>query len=266
MSLPEREKPFTIAIIGGGISGLVFALALHRRGIPFTIYERAQAFGEIGAGVGIGPNATRALALCDPRGAAAALARCATTNGWAAKSAVWFEFFDGTADTPAQELAPRFAIDTPCGVGRSGVHRAHFLGELVELLPEGRAEFNKTLEEVVEEEDAEGWRGRMVMRFRDGTTARADAVVGCDGIKSRTREIVLGQEHSAAKCVYTYKYAYRGLIPMEDAIGALGEEKAMNSCIWVSVARGLLPSAHFCSPISLIAKSLGRFSTCQLDC
>ena len=52
---------------------------------------------------------------------------------------------------------------------------------------------------------------------------------GCDGVKSRLREVVLGKDHPAAKPVFSGKYAYRGLIPMEDAAALMGDELARNS-------------------------------------
>lgn len=70
-------------------------------------------------------------------------------------------------------------------------------------------------------------------RFEDGTREEADAIVGCDGIKSRTRHIVLGADHPAANPVFSGKYAYRGLIPMEKAVSALGDELARNSQIYM---------------------------------
>ncbi len=50
-----------ILIAGGGIGGLATAIALARRGIPCRILERRHAFGEDGAGIQLGPNATRIL-------------------------------------------------------------------------------------------------------------------------------------------------------------------------------------------------------------
>ncbi|MDE1994939.1 MAG: FAD-dependent monooxygenase [Rhizobiaceae bacterium] len=52
----------TVAIIGAGIAGLTAALALARHGIRSTIYERAEALTEVGAGLQISPNASRILA------------------------------------------------------------------------------------------------------------------------------------------------------------------------------------------------------------
>ena len=39
-------KP-TIAIVGGGISGVALAIALIRRGLDVNIYEQARGFGEV---------------------------------------------------------------------------------------------------------------------------------------------------------------------------------------------------------------------------
>lgn len=56
-----------VAIVGGGITGVILALGLQHRGVSYTLYERAAAFNEIGAGIGFSPNAERALRLVDPR-------------------------------------------------------------------------------------------------------------------------------------------------------------------------------------------------------
>ena len=50
-----------VLVAGGGIGGLACALALGRAGVPVTVLEQAQAFGEIGAGIQLGPNAMRVL-------------------------------------------------------------------------------------------------------------------------------------------------------------------------------------------------------------
>lgn len=50
-----------ISIIGGGITGLSTALALHKVGIQAKVYERANELNEIGAGVWLQPNAIQVL-------------------------------------------------------------------------------------------------------------------------------------------------------------------------------------------------------------
>lgn len=225
----QAQKPFEIAIIGGGISGLMLAIALHKRKIKCTIYEQADEFGEIGAGVSISRNAVKAMELID-RSVLGAFNIVSTRNKWDSKKGVWFDFMDAMSQTPAVELRPLFSMVDP-GVGQNAVHRARFLDELVKLLPRDAAQFNKKLNHILDDRIGSG---KMLMKFKDGTVAEADAILGCDGIKSRTRAILVGEDHPAAKPVYTNKYAYRGLIPMDEAVQVLGEERAVNSSMWVS--------------------------------
>jgi salicylate hydroxylase len=67
-----------------------------------------------------------------------------------------------------------------------------------------------------------------VITARDALTELAIPVIGCDGIKSRVRPWVVGAEHPACQAQYTHKVAYRGLVPMDQAIRALGEWTAHN--------------------------------------
>ena len=47
----------SVVVAGGGIGGLSAALALAKTGFSVTVLEQAPQFGEIGAGIQIGPNA-----------------------------------------------------------------------------------------------------------------------------------------------------------------------------------------------------------------
>lgn len=51
----------TIAIAGGGIGGLAAAIAMARAGRRAVVFEQADGFAEVGAGVQVGPNGVRAL-------------------------------------------------------------------------------------------------------------------------------------------------------------------------------------------------------------
>ena len=48
-------------------------------------------------------------------------------------------------------------------------------------------------------------------------------VIGCDGIRSRTRQLIMGEDNRASYPSYTHKFAFRGLIPMDSARAALGD-------------------------------------------
>jgi len=59
--LTNMRKSNGVIIVGGGIGGLALAIALARTGRPVRVLERAASFGEIGAGLQLAPNASRAL-------------------------------------------------------------------------------------------------------------------------------------------------------------------------------------------------------------
>ncbi|KAF6831625.1 mannitol 1-phosphate dehydrogenase [Colletotrichum plurivorum] len=218
-------KPFTVAVVGGGIAGLTLALQLLLNRVPVTLYEQAPAFGEIGAGVSFGPNALRAMSLISPH-VRAAFENQATYNQSEDHRGVWFSFRYGET-CEGRHAEGELVHRLECETGQTSVHRAHFLDELVGLLPEGVARFGKRA--VGYEDDGKG----VVLKFADGTTAQHDAVIACDGIKSRLRGVMLGEASPAAKPVFSGKYAYRGLIPMDQAREALGEELASNAQIYL---------------------------------
>lgn len=144
--------------------------------------------------------------------------KCATNNASPEHQNHWFTFRRG------EDTGTKFGeklLDLWCESGQTSVHRARFLDELVALIPDEIAHFGKKLSDISGEGD------HVVLHFADGTTAKHSAVIGCDGVKSRTREVVLGV--SAAKATFSGKYAYRGLIPMDDAVKLMGDDLARNS-------------------------------------
>ncbi|KAF4983785.1 hypothetical protein FZEAL_869 [Fusarium zealandicum] len=233
------RKPFEVAIIGGGIAGITLAISLLKRSVPCVIYEKAHRFGEVGAGLGISPNAIRAMKSCDPS-IHDAFDKVSNGNIWESKKDVMFDFLDGMDDST--DLEPRFTIKS--GVGLQGSHRGHFLNALLDVLPNNVACFNQCLDHT--EEPQTNHSEKLRMFFRDGTVAEADTIIGYDGVKSRTRELLVGQDDPSAKCSYTHKYAYRGMIPMEQVVQLMGEERALNSSLWMGENMHLTtyPVAH----------------------
>jgi salicylate hydroxylase len=244
-STSSSSKPNSLAIVGGGIAGLTLAITLLEYNIPLTIYEAAPHFGEIGAGVAFGPNAGRAMELMSPK-IYDAFMKCKTGNADDSKSDSWFTIRVGDARREDKEGFVRegkkvgdalFEVPMHSKGGRGGVYRAHFLDELVKDVPEGVAKFDKRL---VEMDEAEDGSGDMVLKFADGSTAQHSAVIGCDGIKSLSRKWLLGRENPVSKAVFSGKYAYRGLIPMDQAVELLGKEVAENSQMYLGYHGHLL--------------------------
>ncbi|KAL9639041.1 MAG: hypothetical protein Q9164_001176 [Protoblastenia rupestris] len=212
------ENSVEIAIIGGGIAGVTLALGLLSRNIKVRIFERGHSFREIGAGIGFTPNAEWAMKILDPR-IHAAFKRVAAQN-----ATDWFQWVDGYHHNSAdpndvdEEVIHKMYLGER---GFEGCHRADFLDELVKMMPEGKVEFNKNLDSVVDRGDGE----KLLLKFRDGSSEVADAVIGCDGIRSRVRQLILGEDNPASYPGYSHKFAFRGLIPMEKAKAALGDAK-----------------------------------------
>ncbi|MGA7062368.1 MAG: NAD(P)-binding protein, partial [Candidatus Acidiferrales bacterium] len=50
-----------VGIIGGGIGGLTLAATLAKFEIESHLFERAHAFGEVGAGLQMTPNAVKVI-------------------------------------------------------------------------------------------------------------------------------------------------------------------------------------------------------------
>ncbi|KAH7121712.1 putative salicylate hydroxylase, partial [Dactylonectria macrodidyma] len=220
----DSKQKLNYAIIGGGIAGLSLAIALYHRGISVKIYEQAPKFGEIGAGVAFNANAIQAMKICHP-GIHKAFEEVCTRNLWPEKQTTWFDYYDGqTRDVGAREQKAEFSISSDLGL--NGVYRAHFLDKLVKLIPLEIASFGKRLESFEANE-----MGEYTLVFADGSTAKADAILGCDGIKSKVRQGLFGADHPCAFPSYTHKYAYRALVSMGDAAAMIGEEKAQNQCM-----------------------------------
>ncbi|USP76187.1 hypothetical protein yc1106_03461 [Curvularia clavata] len=217
--MAAETTTLNIAIVGGGISGLTLTIAMLTKcpHIRVTLYESASAFGEIGAGVGFEPVMVRTMGFIDPR-IAAAFEKC-TQGNTVIEPPRWFTVRVGDERKKDVALGEEVFVMPARKGPRGGVHRAHFLDELIKLVPEGIAQFKKRLRDITEAEDGSG---DVVLHFADGSKAQHNAILGCDGIKSRTRSILLG-DSEASKAVFSGKYAYRGLIPMTKAVEIMGQ-------------------------------------------
>ncbi|KAG5974715.1 hypothetical protein E4U56_004269 [Claviceps arundinis] len=216
-----HKSHLEFAIIGGGVAGLTLAIALLRRGLKVDIFEQAGQFQEIGAGISFTPNAVQAMKICDPA-IHEAFERVCTRNIWPSKQKTWFDYYDAQSENATS--SPVFSIAND--LGQNGVHRAHFLDELIKLVPSQAAHFGKKLDKYEEDK-----QGRLRLSFTDGSEHQADVLLACDGIKSKVRQLLFGANHPCANPSYTHKYAYRALVPMDAAIDSLGEERAQNAAM-----------------------------------
>src|SRR6266545_770246 len=153
---PERVETL---VVGGGIGGLATALALSRQGMPVCVLEQAHEFGEIGAGIQLAPNALRMLerlGVVERIAADAVYPRRAVLM-----SAVTGERLTGL------DFGPRFreTYGYPYIVMHRSDRKVHGLGQGAE---------------------------EVVVACADGSTYRARAVVGADGVWSTVRRFTVG--------------------------------------------------------------------------
>ncbi|TVY28776.1 6-methylsalicylic acid decarboxylase [Lachnellula hyalina] len=217
----STDPPLSIAIIGAGIAGVTLAIALsgHSPNIHITIFESRLQFSEISAGVGLGPNAVKAMDLISPK-ITEAYNTVKTANLWPEKAEVWCDIRYGDGPKAGNMISEMKSENgfVPCSASR-----AQFLAKLIDLLPETVGlRFGKRVIDV--EGDDEDEPGKTRVRFEDGTDVHVDAVIGCDGIRSACRRILLGENDRAANAVYSGKYAYRQVVDMSTAVRAVGPE------------------------------------------
>lgn len=196
---PQTQKAFYVAVVGGGLCGLVCAVYLVRAGIKVDVFESASKFGEVGAGIWLGPNALRAL---DEMGLKDAIV--AHADG-AVPALTPFTFVSAEQGHQLIHSYQLSAEDETLGI-----HRAACLEALAELLNPSAIHFNKRCTHISQENSS-----RPVIHFKDGTSYAADVVIGTDGIKSMVRQAISG-ETGRLGVRFTGTVAYRALFHLDD--------------------------------------------------
>ncbi|WP_394620344.1 FAD-dependent monooxygenase [Lentzea sp. JNUCC 0626] len=156
---------YTAVVVGGGIAGSASAIALHRAGITAVVHEAyEQTADNAGVFLTLAANALDALRALD------------------------LDVNDLGFDTPRITITSgsgRKLGELPYGTSRT-VKRADLYRTLRdEAVRRGvRFEYGKRLA------DARDTGDGVLATFTDGTTATGDLLIGADGLRSRTREII----------------------------------------------------------------------------
>ena len=201
VSLRPAHRPsmrqLKIAIAGAGIAGLTAARALQTFGFRPIVYEQAASLGEVGAGLTVSPNATHVLNALGLEGVLERLGMRPNRGGvkhWQTGE-LMVEISRGN------EMLEKY------GAAYYQIHRADLHRELADLV-------------VTTDPDAirpghafrsvEEHNGALTIHFENGTMASADVLIGADGVRSRVRAALFGEQTPR----FTGYVAYRGLVPM----------------------------------------------------
>lgn len=171
-------KTQRIAIVGAGLGGAAAAGLLQQAGFQVDVYEQAPEFSRLGAGIHVGPNVMKVFRR---------LGIEKQLEAMGSKPDFWFSRDGFTGDylsrIPLGDFAKR-----EYGAAYVTVHRGDMHLLQMDTLAPGSVHFDKRLETITDSGDD------VHLTFADGTEARADIVIGADGINSRIREALLGVE------------------------------------------------------------------------
>ncbi|MBW4440705.1 MAG: FAD-dependent monooxygenase [Plectolyngbya sp. WJT66-NPBG17] len=161
-----------VIIIGGGIGGAATALALSRAGFEPVVYERTKGLREVGAGIALWANATHILnnlGLLEEAKQVGYL----TTN---------YQFNSQHGKELVNVAINGFELPV------IGIHRA----ELHQLLWRKVPSENLILGEIFERFERKN--NQVHAYFASGMSVEGDALIGADGLRSRVRAAILGDE------------------------------------------------------------------------
>lgn len=184
------SQALRVAVVGGGIGGLSAAIALQQAGLDVTVYEQASALGEVGAGVGMAPNGMRMYERLGLREAVEAIG---------ARYGAGSHYFRADGEL----IGDMTGSDSTGSYFTLGLHRADLVGVLAKALDAKRI---RTGSRLVGMQD----HGHEVaLHFADAPEARADVVIGADGIHSVVRDAIVPDVPAP---VSSGSIAYRGVV------------------------------------------------------
>ena len=187
----------SIHIVGGGIAGLTTAIALRKYGFPVVLFEQSEQFGDVGAGITIGPNASRVLLTLGLQERLAAYV-------WTPRHAGILHF--KTGDPISYSLrGDSYLVEF--GAPFWHIHRADLLQVLIDTLAaDAGAELRPghQLTNICQSVD------QVTCEFANGVAANCDVLIAADGIKSIIRETLF----PGTPARFTGYVAWRGLVDM----------------------------------------------------
>jgi salicylate hydroxylase len=186
-------------ISGGGIGGLAAALVLAQDGHPVTVLEQAAEFGEIGAGIQLGPNIFRMFDYLELTEAVNRVAFFPTGLGMND-----VRTGEKIVRVPLGEVA-RATYGFPYGV----IYRADLHDVFLKAC---QAQSNITLRTGAKVLSFSQSADDVTVNLASGEALQAHALIGADGLWSRIREAIVGD----GKPRVSGHIAYRAVLKRAD--------------------------------------------------
>jgi 6-hydroxynicotinate 3-monooxygenase len=172
------DRQTRIAVVGAGLGGLTVAGFLQRAGFPVTVYEQAPTFSRIGAGIILSANAMkvlRRLGVEDELIRTGIKPHCYVSRAWDSGATMYEIYFDEASET---------RYDGPY----LNIHRGDLHDILAQVVVPGTILFNQQLIDLKKSPDS------YALKFSGGEIAQSDIVIGADGVRSKVREFLLGDQ------------------------------------------------------------------------
>jgi 5-methylphenazine-1-carboxylate 1-monooxygenase len=196
LPVENSEQKMRIAVVGGGIAGLGFALALHQRGLLCDVYESVPEVKELGVGITLLPHAMRELAGL---GLQADIEAAGIEN----LESVFFNRFGQFIYKEPRGRHAGYALPE-VGIHRGKLHRILFDAAVLRLGAHRVHTDHRCVGVSQGETDA-------TVHFEKGSSGldlpsvQADVVVACDGIHSALRKQFYPDEKLAFAGINTWR-------------------------------------------------------------
>jgi len=188
-----------ITIVGGGIGGMTAAIALQQQGFMVTLAEAAPAFGEVGAGVTLSPNAMKGyvqLGISERVAAAGVEPNSQRIQHW--------------QDSRVLRVMDRSDMRAKYGAPYVYIHRADLHAILVDAAATAGVKLLTDAAAVAVE-------GSTVV-LHDGRRLEGELIIGADGLKSVVRRLF-----EPVSAHFTGHVAWRALAPVDDRLAELAQ-------------------------------------------
>jgi 3-hydroxybenzoate 6-monooxygenase len=205
----QSESPYPVLISGGGIGGAAAALVLARAGYRVTVLEQASEFGEIGAGIQLGPNIFKMLAY---------LGLTDQVN-----AATYFPPAMGMRDVRTGEQVVRVAMGDAARAAYGGfAYGVIYRKDLHDVLLNAcRAQAGITLRTHAKVQSFTQNGTSVTAVLADGETLQGAALIGADGLWSKIRQAIVGD----GKPRVSGHIAYRAVLKQQDVPANLWDDE-----------------------------------------